>query len=214
MKVIDNWLKGKRDFTVGVILYNRFGDNEKLKALLDNGYSDFLQKELMTELQKINESEAIKQPVINNPEFLEIPKSNDAILNAIRNEWVPLYAEMNLLRHELDKFGNSNNPEAIAWRKPRARRIKDLDKMCMAIWDKRKYYLEHGKLPFHNTNAEIEKPSDPVKLANLINNIKKNIRRNRQQMNIPGADPKYTQLYNTYKTKYSNLVGEEYDEKN
>ena len=213
MRVITNWLKGKRDFTVGAMLYQRFGKNEQLKLLLDKGETPFLLNELAAELQKMAAGETEKIAPAVNKEVAEIPDSKDPILQAIRNEWLPLYGEMNLLRHELDKYGNSNSKDAIAWRQPRARKIKDLEKECMAIWAKADYYKIHGKLPFV-AEKSMEIPTDPVKLAKLINNTKKNIRRNRLEMEKPGANPKHAQLYLQYKTAYLEITKQEYDEKN
>ena len=211
MRVIHNWLKSNRDFTVGSMLYQRFGKNEQLKLLLDKGHSSFLQKELAVELQKIAQNSIHKPLLLVDKEVIEMPGSENDILEAIRKEWLPIYAKMNLLRHELDKYSDRNDWEAIAWRQPRAREIKELEKLCNGIWAKRDYFEKHGKLPFVH-EATIEKPTDPVKLANQINNTKRNIRRNRQEMNKPGADPKYAQFYADYKLKLRKLTDEEYND--
>jgi hypothetical protein len=89
-----------------------------------------------------------------------MPQSKDPVLQALRNEWQPLYQRMNYLRHELDRVtttaefplyevGNDpgNSPEEISKREPIAFEILELEQQCMRIWARRDHYLQQGKLP-------------------------------------------------------------------
>jgi hypothetical protein len=236
MQIIHNWLKGRQNFIVGATLYKTFGKDQKLKDLFVKGETATAKLLLCEALQKIvapeetGVAETVKNvtkietnvPVTAKPvppvetkadkETAQMPGSADPILNSLKNEWQPLYQRMNLLRHSLDKFEAINTEEAINFRRPIAREIKELDLQCKAIWAKRDYYLKEGKLPFTSEN-KIVIPADPVELAKLINNIKRYIRRYRTLMNKPG-NPKTAQLYIDYKAKYKLVTGEDYEETN
>jgi hypothetical protein len=215
MQIIVNWLKGSRNFQIGATLYKTFGTNQALKNLLEKGETKFCKDLLVEELQSLLErEEPVELPEDPDPDETRVmPDSPDDILQAIKNEWTPLYQRMNYLRHALDKdFDDMNSEAAIAYRKPIAFEILELEQQCEHIWAKRKYYLKEGKLPDVKEN-KLEVPEDPVQLANLINNTKKNIRRNRKLMNENPDMPKYTQLYISYKTFYKLITGDDYQEK-
>ena len=142
-----------------------------------------------------------------------MPASDDAVLESIKNKWMPLYQRMNLLRHSLDKYGDDNSDAASAYRLPITNEIIDLEKQCTAIWDERDYYIANGRLPFV-AEKTVEIPEDPIELANLISNLKKNIRRNRKEMKAHPDKPQYAQFYEQYKKQYKEVTGHEYVEKN
>ena len=214
MQIIDNWLKGKKSFIAGVILYKQLGKNERLKELLAGGETPFLRKELETALAKLMKEgvKAVAPPALS-PETDVMPDSADVILKALKDEWMPPYLKMNLLRHELDKYGKDNGWEAIAYRKDRANEIKELEQVCMKVWAKKDYYEKHGKLPFVE-EVKMDIPEDPEERSNMIEGIKKNIRRNRFEMKKPGADASFAKRYEEYKVKYKEVSGKEYVEKN
>ena len=197
------------------MLYHSFGTNQALKDLLDMGETPFCKDLLAEELKKFAENgveEVHTAPDHADRDGAEMPESDNEILQALRNEWQPLYQQMNLLRHELDRYGDDNSDAAIAYRKPRARKIKELEQECIAIWKKRDYYEKHGELPFIK-EIKLEIPTDPVKLAGLISNIKKYIRRYRKLMEDHPGEPKYVQLYNDYKQQHKTVTGVDYVEK-
>jgi hypothetical protein len=213
VQIIKNWLSGKQNFVVGTTLYKTFGTNEDLKKLLEKGETTFSKKQLVDELTKLVEGgKKVSVPITPmQKDTGEMPPGDDAVLIALRNEWVPLYAKMNLLRHRLDDKGNDNSPEAIAYRKPIAAEIRQLEKECNAIWEKRDYYLQNGKLPFV-TEKKFQIPTDPLELGRLAETLKKNIRRNRKLMKDQPAEPRYAQLYESYKTKFKEVTGKDYKE--
>lgn len=228
VQIILNWIGGQQNFTVGATLYKTFGTDEAFKEQLSQGETPEAKNKLVDELRKLVDPPKQKPQEFNKipqeshkhtneveayrPETSEMPFADDEVLQAIRNEWHPLYQRMNLLRYSLDKYGPDNSPEAIEYRKPLTFEIRQLEKECNAIWAKRDYYLKEGKLPFVS-EAKFEIPTDPVKLAMLINNIKKSIRTNRKLMKDHPGNPKYAQLYNQYKAKHKTVTGKDYEEK-
>jgi len=216
VQIIHNWLNGKQNFIVGTSLYKAFGKDEKLKHLFAQGESGIAKKLLAEELKKLIEPgkpviTIAPKPVVRETDVM--PEGNTPVLEALKNEWQHPYQRMNLLRHQLDKYGNKNTKDAIAYRKPIAREIKELEQQCMAIWAKRDYYEKEGKLPFV-AETKMVIPTDPIELAELISNLKKNIRRNRKLMADNADKPQYAQFYVEYKNQYKQLTGRDYAEKN
>lgn len=206
------WLDGSQNFIVGRVLYKQLGNDENIKAQLQKGEHAGTKKLLKEALEALLEKPVIVVPKVN-PVVSQMPPHADPVLNALTNEWKPLYARMNYLRAAIDQWGERNDPEAIAAREPMAFEILQLEDCCQTIWNKRDHYLKSGSLP-GNEETTIELPSDPLKLARLIDSIKRNITRNRAKMSKPGADALYAQLYVQYKEKYKTITGKDYEEKN
>lgn len=206
------WLDGSRNFIVGRALYKQVGKDEAIKAQLQKGEHAGTTKLLADAMEAL-----LVAPVIITPKVVsayhEMPSHSDLILQALRNEWLPLFSRLQYLRASLDQWGERNDPEAVAGREPLAFEILDLEDQCEIIWEKRDHYLLHNALPVKRTNLP-ELPADPVALAKMLETVKKNIRRNRAKMNNLCADVLYTQLYLHYKSEYTRITGKEYDEKN
>ena len=200
---------------VGAMLYTSFGSNEAFKRLLAMGETPFARNQLVEELTRMVAPGTAIQLQIESirKEADEMLSSDNDVLEAIRNEWLPLYQKMNLLRHNLDKYGRENTEEAITYRKPIAREIKQLERQCAAGWAKRDHYLKEGKLPFV-AEIKLEIPTDPMELAKLITNIKRYICRYRLKAAEHPGEPKYAQLYKDYKEQYKLVTGDDYEEKN
>jgi hypothetical protein len=81
----------------------------------------------------------------------------------------------------------------------------------MVVWQKRDHYVQHGSLPDMKKETK-ELPTDPVALATHIDNIKKNIRKNRGKMQKPGANAKYAVLYRQYLNEFKSITGKDYKE--
>jgi len=185
--------------------------------MFESGYSDYNQLTLERELRAIiephntritpNEREAcaeMQQPEVNYP-----------ILESIYEEWKPQYMQMNYLRHELDSFEGDNESD-INERKERAVEILMIEKKLTKQWADSDYYKANGHLP-NLPEREWKIPSEPIELANAINNCKRNIRRNRAQINKRKAAneeySEYMQLFQYYKDYHLKLTGNEYTEK-
>jgi hypothetical protein len=212
MQIIKNWLAGNRNFTTGSAIYKVLGQSEKLKQLFEDGYTAFAQKSLETEIEKLATAPILA--VIPDPaakETVAMPADGDAVLKAIKAEWQTAYERMKLLCHQLDFHGTSNSEEAIAYRKPIAKEIKELEQLCITAWAKRDYYIEHGKLPFTEPK-KAPKPENPLDIAYRINNCAKYIRRYRKSVKDEPTNSKHAMHLKRYETEYSNLTGKQYEE--
>lgn len=216
MQIIRNWLNGSRNFIVGSTLYKTFGTNQALKELLTKGETPFCNDLLAKEFESMLQTGLPVQPVVETKvvETRVMPETaTDEVLQAISNEWKPLYKRMSYLQHSLDKeFDDMNSAEAIAYRYPIALEVLDLEQQINQLWSKRDHYIKEGKLPFV-PEVKVELPTDPVEAGAVINNLKKNITRNRLLAAKHPDNPKYAQLYKSYKEKYKQLTGYDYKEK-
>lgn len=215
VQIIKNWLNGSQNFRVGVTLYNTFGTNPALKNLLAKGETPFCKNLLIEELQKlIDKGIPVELPVEPiQKEVGVMPDSADGVLQALKNEWMPVYQEMQYKRHQLDKeFEHPNSEAAITYRKPLAFEILALEQQCIQIWAKRDYYVKEGKLPFV-PETKLVVPTDPTEVGNMIYNIKRYIRRERLKLKKEPGNAKVAQRYKEFLAQHKQLIGEDYEEK-
>ncbi|MBG9376974.1 hypothetical protein I5907_12075 [Panacibacter sp. DH6] len=208
---IRSWIAGAQNFIIGRTLYQQLGDDDNIKQKLLKGENATTKQLLWNSLENLLR-EPVKEAIIVDSTASEMPASDDTVLEALRDEWLPLYTRMNYLRARIDEYGESNDPETITLREPIAFEILSLEDECEQIWVKRDYYLKHGTLPEFD-EKEFVIPSDPKELAKLLQSIPRNIRRNRLKMQQPGAKALYAQLYVRYKDLYKQITGNEYVEK-
>jgi hypothetical protein len=212
MKLIDDWLNGKRNFITGKSLYNVLGKNEKLKQLFALSETAFSKQKLIDALTALN----VAPVKVQTPEEISFDVMpvviNDDVLTSLANAWKEKYARMNMLRYQLDQYGEDNSTETVAVCEPICKEILQLEKEVNALWKQRDYYLEHKQLPEVKTKRKVlsEKVADS---ATEIENIKKNIRRNKSRMVRFAAKPLYAQKYNDYLQQYKELTGEDYKER-
>lgn len=201
--LIKNWLNGKRNFTIGCILYNRYGQDEALKELFEKGKTDYTEKKLLEELKAIAEPSAIsnQQSAISN-RHEPFPISSNKILSSLRDKWMPLYTEMNYKRHELDKFLFQKTDAATRRRGKLAMEILSLEKRCMQIWAQRDHYIEFGKLP---TQQKPDPVIDPAKLVERYKNVQCYIRRYKMYLRKTPGDPKNIALLKQYEEEFARL---------
>lgn len=214
MKIIHDWIKRGKNYHVGTAIFNVISKNEDLKSLFRRGANPqsqvILEKELLSFLEKSPVSIIKTEPVSE-----EIPDSDDKVLSAIRNKWLPLYQRMNYLRHELDKY-SGNEKEMIDIRKPMAFEILELEQSCQDLWDKADEYKKTGKIPDlepSEEEAQFTVPECPLDKAKAIENAKRNIRRNRKKIDEDAKNVTAAMLYRKYRDFYFRLTGEQYKEK-
>jgi len=209
MQVIRNWFAGNKNFHVGKVLYETFGPDENVKKLLNTGKSNFTQQLLEKHLLLVLSKPA---PAPIRSEVALMPESNDSVLKALKAEWMEPYQQMNFKRHALHKFGNTNTNQAINERKQLAFDILELEQQCMLIWEKRDYYLQHGKLPDAKKETAFNIPTDPVELGKTIEATKRRIRDWRNKLTTNPSNAKGASELQKYRAKYVALTGNEYNE--
>lgn len=199
--LIHKWLQGKRNFTVGTILYKRYGNDEALKNLFEEGKTAYTESKLLEELKAIVEE--AKKPVKEKYASSSVFPPGDKVINALKDRWMPLYTEMNYKRHALDKFLNQKTDAATRRRGKLAMEILNLEKQCMKIWADRDHYLEFGKLPSHEID---EAPIvDPLKLVERYKNVQGYIRRYKMYLRKNPGDPKNIALLAQYEKEFAAL---------
>lgn len=155
---ISEWLNSDRNYAIGVAVYNVHGTDALLKKMFEQGYSALRAKRLTEELLKLKnvdvqeikieattpERTAVTVEAVTLPEK-EIPETKDAY----REKWLPIYMEMNMLRHQLEQAPNNQERGKMAFK------ILALEQQCMALWQRRDYFIRTGsKLPEEEPAAE------------------------------------------------------------
>lgn len=98
-----------------------------------------------------------------------------------RAQWLPLYQRMNYLRHELDKLQTHTTTRAKERRRCLAFEVLTLEQDVNHFWALAAYHNTHGT---HYQAPAIVPPADPVALARLINNTRRNLQRAHKANNI------------------------------
>lgn len=195
---ITNWLNGPREYYAGAALYLSHGKDPVLKRVFSEPPNDFKRKKLVealrglitTQVKVETQVEASKTTVIATEKRAERqwPEQRDETLQALHLQWKPIFAEMmNLMNRIFDVavLGQSDPYNKILAGQM-AHRILDLDDMCDELYAKRDHYLQHGKLPAHETPMELV--VDPMKIPLALQNAKRYAREYRAKLVKNPAD--------------------------
>jgi len=209
-EIILRWINGKRNFTVGVLLYQQFGANEDKKKLFAAGKNAISEAALLNALQLLLEEKEIVIPKEAQVKFEAMPDGDDQVFKSFKDAWLPLFSEMNLKRHRLDQYLEDTSREAEIKRAELAKDILYLEQQCMAVWAKRDFYSKHGHLP--NKSIESEVVVDEFKAAKQIERTKTYIRQYRKKVRDNPGNPNHaakllqfekelTELQNRYENR-------------
>jgi|SRR6185312_8907080 len=202
-ELVKNWLAGKRNYTVGCILYNRYGTDEELKKLFEKGKTDYTEKKLVECLKAIAEPSAkLQRPERTTMNHEVFPPSSNKVIHSLRGQWMPLFTEMNYKRHELDKFLFQKTDAAMRRRAKLAMEILSLEKQCMRIWQQRDHYIEFGHLP---SQQKTEPVVDPMKIVERYKNVQGYIRRYKMYLRKDPNDAKNQALLKQYEDEFELL---------
>jgi hypothetical protein len=214
MQLIDNWLKGNRNFFVGRSLYKTFGTDDEFKKQLECGGTEQNKSRLLAELEKLNQKQSspksVKVPEAK-PELKSIApiaEGFDDISDSLEKEWKTYFSEMKLWQHKLDEYGEDNSQLVRDACFDICKKIKRLEQLMMKAVETYDYYKLNGRLP-DSPEKKFVLPTDPVKLANLISSCARQIRRYRY-----AQEPEHIQLLVDYKAKYKLATGKDYEYKN
>jgi hypothetical protein len=172
-KSIKQWLCSGREYQLGVALYNTYGDNEAMKKMFEQGYSEYRQERLVQALAAIKEPNTISIPIIEQPKaaivsfgkFLMPELKVEENKDPYRAQWIPLFNEMKNLGARLSDAPNDLVRGAMA------HKILTLERQCMALWEKRDYFLTNGRhIPEEETKADVV--TDTNKLQKRLNNLR------------------------------------------
>ncbi len=200
---IIKWLSGRQNYTIGVVLYNQFGNDEAIKKQLSFGRSEFTDDLLLKSINALLQGEEPKTaPVIINA-YDEMPNDVDDVLISFKEKWMPLYTEMNYKRHALDKLLDDDFEKSGVQRGKLAKEILELEQKCIAIWHERDYYCRYKTLP--GKSIDDEAIIDPFKAGKRQELLKIYVRRYKNQMAKNPANTEAAQLYKKYSDELTQL---------
>jgi hypothetical protein len=199
MDSIRDWLNGNRDYATGVVLYNLYGDNDAVKQMLAQGATDYRKGKLVEHLQAVLQTaKPVTIQIAKVPKTVYVKRENtpDARVpeeqDAYRKEWLPLFMEMNNLRHKLRLMPTDEERCDAAFE------VLRLQKECMKIWAKRDYELQYGKQPeVKNTGGAV--PTNELKAQQL--NLRTYVTKYKKLMDANPLNEKYSTKYETYKVQ-------------
>ncbi len=203
--MIDRWLKGKRNFIVGRSLYNLYGGDDALKRLFMSTDSSYARERLADELQAIFDSgerpaERADIAVIEP----QLKESDDPVVQSLNVSWKEKFQRMKTLQAELRSYGNSNRADTVGACERLCAEILEIEQELMALWQTKDIYEKTGEMP-RVKKTEYVPPVDSMELAKEINNLKRNIRRQKLNLKKNPANAKYAALQNTYEERLKQI---------
>ena len=208
MQVIKNWLAGNMNYIAGRCIYSVYGSDDALKKIFSLFETDIRRREMVKAIQRIITNNTGALPLAEPAaKETDMPESSNPVLQALRNEWLPLYQDMNYKRHQLDKWGDVNTGPVKRMRYDLAVEVLGIEQQCMVIWARRDYYIKHGKLP-EVKEKKLQLPTDPVELGKLIEGTKKNVRRNKLLMKQNPGNASFVQRHADYTLLLQKLTGQ------
>lgn len=207
--LIERWLQGPRNYTVGCTLYQQFGNNAAIKRLLLQGESSFTKAKLVAAMEALLPTATTPKPVEQAVEEKPVPtqaKGNDAaILAAFEKEWKQLYSTMQYHRHAMMQVGFANDDASKLARYNAAVEVLAIEQQLKKSWAARDHYIATGEVP-HVATTTVEIPTDPMALAKRIEAIKKSIRRNKLKAKQYPDKPLYPALVQQYENELQIIL--------
>lgn len=209
-ELIVKWLTSGKQYEAGVAIYLKYGKDVKLRRVFLEAETDYKRKRLEQELRNLLHSTQVQEEkkekiVVNEvqPEK-QWPDAPDDVLKSLRAQWKPLYSRMCFLCdtiYDVAKAGETDSYKEQEACKM-AHEIMRLDAECDAIYEKRDYYLKHGRLP--KEKEQMELAADPIGMVKQLENAKKYVRYYRGKMK---EDPK-NESYPAKMNHYAKIVEE------
>lgn len=186
MEVITTWLKGARNYQVGVRLYNQLGNDKTLLQLLNSETETPFKKEKLvkalqvlvtapTELKKeedaqVNETSLAAATVATFKRQWPESACNTADEKSLWEKAVILLKERAYLHATLFHQPDDNARRIVAFR------ILRKDDELTGVYNSRKYLLLHGQLPEEDKPSD-EYVTDPFLMAKRIATLQRYINR-------------------------------------
>lgn len=220
MSSIEQWLRGNRNYNIGVALYNAYGNDERLAEMFAQGYSLYRHTRLVQELEsirkKIIDQSAGKAgtpiapvPAANpEPQYQKVQHGKEQMpelkvapeKDPYRKEWLPLYIEMqNLCARLADMTDEITRGKA-------AHHILSLELRCIEIWQRRDYFVATGKHMPPPSESIIEPVTDPNLLFRKLNNIRCNISKRKKALAADPDDTKSERLLQKYQVEKDLII--------
>lgn len=205
MEDLRSWLNGNRDFDTGVPLYFKYGLDKQFAQLLLQGATAYTTAHLFDKLKDayfalknktiqpepavIVQEKASYAPTFPQVQTAEI--QNKLLYNSVKAEADKLYKEMMNLRVQLfalcpiDETRLENDDFTyVKEREGLVLQVMDLQYEVDMAYDKLRYVAEHGTLPDQPEIVD-DIPDNGVLLANMRNNLKKAINKQKGKEQTP-----------------------------
>ncbi|HRH60547.1 MAG TPA: hypothetical protein PL045_08250 [Chitinophagaceae bacterium] len=191
MQQMREWLNGAMPYMQGVMLYQVYGDDEKLKALFKKGPTDFTRPKLRECLLEIynsysstsspaEEKNTEEKNIVAVPQLPDVdPLVMQACEAAAKRSWKMMMAKraelFALVRH-VPAHEDVNAPDRVKERTGLCYEVHEMARKADEAYDKLAYLREIGRLPADEINvAEEFSFVTDYELKHTIDNLRKAI---------------------------------------
>ncbi len=178
---IIQWLNSNRDYTTGVDLFEKYGNNPTLLKLFRDNKNSFWEESLLSELQLIQKSDTKAIKTHSGPispsqprkttERGKLPENAPKIIKDLVKEQSDLYAAAK------SAHGQLKTSRSVRFRQELATHLVKYQERVKEIWQLRDYWEETGQL-----TSELQ-PRPAADLFKRISNVKNYIIKHRKANN-------------------------------
>jgi hypothetical protein len=209
------WLKGNRDYGMGVALYVAYGTDRKLKHALLQGKNPFNEKRLLAELSAMVHEMPVPGPANSQPQavkFTAVPyrqqseqnplpsiritESSTALIARVQQEAFTAWKELMNKRAMLfalcqtDGWEDENEPGKVAMRGKLALEILEFhDKVVLPAYNRLDHVRATGTLPKEMSAAPTQEEAYSAlpdhQVKRTIDNLRKNLGKMRRREPTP-----------------------------
>lgn len=155
-EIIEIWLNGKRDYSLGIEIYNRFGDDDFLKNMFAEADDEWNRERLLEELKALLlMDDYLPTPIVRNMEVehkfdgikpSELPNAPDPIKEAIKQR-KGLYKEARDAHAQLKALRLVPGNEFKEKRRHLSKLILQNFDLIKPLWDLTNHYDHFLRLP-------------------------------------------------------------------
>lgn len=205
MNSIKEWLHGARNYVMGVALFKAHSSNTVLYEMFAQGFSPYRAERLLQEMEALSSLKVTVALPSVSPTPIALAIREEVLPENIpthetdpyREKWLPIYAEMNFLRHNLLNAKNDQERGELA------HKILDMEQQCMNIWHQRDYFLKYKEhLPEINENYII---TDRNELHRKLMNIRTYITKATKKLSDNPEDVKAMSRVVRYREEASRI---------
>lgn len=185
---LNKWLNGSRDYWIGIVLYDHFGENAALKSLFKRGETSFNRKKLQEVLtatwDQLHETKSaihVTPPVAENTELINACKLKaDKEYKRIMNVRALLF-ELARPKWSLDP----NTPDLIIKRAPMAMEVVSGYNNLSQLYDEVDYVKKTGRLPDQQPQGQDFSLIPDNLVKQTLDNTRKNVNKLKKREQTP-----------------------------
>lgn len=189
LEQLRNWLNGTRDYWIGIVLYDHFGNNDTLKELFKRGESSFNRRKLDESLHAIWDQKNSKVP--EPAEKLKPPAENSELITACKLKADKEYKKIMNMRAVLFQLTNTkgtldpNTPDLIKKRSQLALEVVSGYNHLSQLYDTVEFVKKTGRLPDQDLQENDVNLIPDHLVKQTLDNSRKNVNKLKKREQTP-----------------------------